>query len=122
MNFGYRFLSLLLIAVFFLSACGTMLPTPAPDPEDPPSSDGGLTPIELQAGYGVRGSWFDLYFTNPGSPISPQGTGGVDGPLVEAIDGARLSIDIAAYSISLNSIRNALIRAHQLGVTFLMLM
>jgi phosphatidylserine/phosphatidylglycerophosphate/cardiolipin synthase-like enzyme len=71
----------------------------------------------LQAGYGVRGSWFELYFTDPTSPISPQGTGGVDGPLVEAIDSARLSIDVAAYSISLNSVRNALIRAHQRGVT-----
>ncbi len=120
MNFGYRFLALHLIFIFFLSACGTMLPTP--DIEDPSSSDGGLTPIELQAGYGVRGSWFELYFTNPSSPISPQGTGGVDGPLVEAIDGARLSIDIAAYSISLNSVRNALIRAHQRGVTVRMVM
>jgi phosphatidylserine/phosphatidylglycerophosphate/cardiolipin synthase-like enzyme len=120
MNFGYRFLALVLIFIFFLSACGTMLPTP--DVEDPSSSDGGLTPIELQAGYGVRGTWFELYFTNPSSPISPQGTGGVDGPLVEAIDGARLSIDIAAYSISLNSVRNALIRAHQRGVTVRMVM
>ena len=69
MNFGYRFLALHLIFIFFLSACGTMLPTP--DVEDPSSSDGGLTPIELQAGYGVRGTWFELYFTNPSSPISP---------------------------------------------------
>ena len=29
-----------------------------------------MTPIDLQAGYGVRGPWFELYFTNPASPLS----------------------------------------------------
>jgi phosphatidylserine/phosphatidylglycerophosphate/cardiolipin synthase-like enzyme len=67
-------------------------------------------------GYGVRGSWFELYFTDPANPFSSQGTGGVDGPLAEAIDAARLSIDVAAYSISLNSVRFALINAHKRGV------
>jgi phosphatidylserine/phosphatidylglycerophosphate/cardiolipin synthase-like enzyme len=41
----------------------------------------------------------------------------VDGPLVEAIDAARLSVDVAAYSLSLNSIRNALLRANDRGAT-----
>ncbi len=136
----YRsFLYILLIASLLLSACENVA-TPSPEPgetEAPltptleptpifeltsPTPDTSITPIELQAGYGVRGSWFDLYFTNPISPLSPQGTGGVDGPLVEAIDAARLSIDVAAYSLSLNSIRNALIRAHDRGVTVRMVM
>jgi phosphatidylserine/phosphatidylglycerophosphate/cardiolipin synthase-like enzyme len=51
-----------------------------------------------------------------------QGSGGVDGPLVEAIDDARLSIDVAAYSLSLNSVRSALINAHQRGLTVRMVM
>ncbi|HAV76495.1 MAG TPA: hypothetical protein DCX53_03980 [Anaerolineae bacterium] len=80
-------------------------------------SSGKITPIDLQAGYGIRGSWFEMYMTNPESSLSPQGTGGIDGPLVEAINETRLSIDVAAYSISLNSVRNALIRAHDRGVT-----
>lgn len=119
MYFRHRFTSLLLLTALLLSACGNLIPTAAPPIDLTPGSTNGdeLTPIDLQAGYGVRGSWFELYFTDPTSPISPQGTGGVDGPLVEAIDSARLSIDMAAYSISLNSIRNALIRAHQRGVT-----
>jgi phosphatidylserine/phosphatidylglycerophosphate/cardiolipin synthase-like enzyme len=87
-----------------------------------PTPETTLKPIDLQAGYGVRGPWFELYFTNPASPLSPQGTGGVDGPLVEAIDAARLSIDVAAYSLSLNSVRNALLRAHDRGVTVRMVM
>jgi phosphatidylserine/phosphatidylglycerophosphate/cardiolipin synthase-like enzyme len=73
--------------------------------------------LDLEAGYGVKGPWFELYFTDPTSPLSPQGTGGVDGPIVEAIDDARLTIDVAAYSLGLNSVRNALLRAHDRGVT-----
>jgi phosphatidylserine/phosphatidylglycerophosphate/cardiolipin synthase-like enzyme len=75
-----------------------------------------LTPIDLEAGYGVKGPWFELYFTDPTSPLAPQATGGVDGPLVGAIDAARLSIDVAAYSLTLNSVRFALINAHKRGV------
>jgi phosphatidylserine/phosphatidylglycerophosphate/cardiolipin synthase-like enzyme len=141
----YRsFLYLLLILGLCLSGCGNDLPTPSPETEPAstetpatetnapptptfdfdfnPTLETDVTPIELQAGYGVRGPWFELYFTNPVSPLSSQGTGGVDGPLVEAIDAARLSIDVAAYSLSLNSVRNALIRAHDRGVTVRMVM
>jgi hypothetical protein len=84
MKFQHRFICLYLAAILFLSACGGTLPTPAPETEFAPTAaaEDKLTPIDLQAGYGVRGSWFELYFTNPASPISPQGTGGVDGPLV----------------------------------------
>jgi phosphatidylserine/phosphatidylglycerophosphate/cardiolipin synthase-like enzyme len=120
MQLSRRLFASFLSACFFLSACGTQLPaTPAetPRPKNSPTGGTDLTPIDLQAGYGVHGSWFDLYFTNPASPISSQGTGGADGPLVEAIDSARLSVDVAAYSISLNSVRNALIRAHERGAT-----
>jgi phosphatidylserine/phosphatidylglycerophosphate/cardiolipin synthase-like enzyme len=97
-----------------LVACGNEIPI-VPTETALPGTE--LTPIELQSGFGVRGLWFELYFTDPNSPLSPQATGGLDGPLVEAIDAARLSIDVAAYSISLNSVRNALLRAHDRGVT-----
>ena len=98
-----RFVTLFLLASFLLAACGDVTPTPHADVTSTPGTE--LTPIDLQVGYGVRGSWFELYFTDPADPFSSQGTGGVDGPLVEAIDAARLSIDVAAYSISLNSVR-----------------
>ncbi len=113
-----RILVLLLMASIALSACGEITQTPLP--ETPQTDE--VTPIDLQAGYGIRGAWFELYMTNPDSPLSPQGTGGLDGPLVEAIDAARLSIDVAVYSISLNSVRYALIRAHERGVTVRMVM
>ncbi len=139
----HRLLYFILIASLLFSACGVDLPIPSTETETPsaetetplaltveptptfelpPTPETSVIPIELQAGYGARGSWFDLYFTDPTSPLSPQGTGGADGPLVEAIDAARLSIDVAAYSLSLNSIRYALIRAHDRGVTVRMVM
>jgi phosphatidylserine/phosphatidylglycerophosphate/cardiolipin synthase-like enzyme len=124
MKFYRSILALLLITSSLLSACGNNLPLPPTETKVPgtqiPTTPGAgteITPIDIQVGYGVRGPWFELYFTNPASPISPQGTGGVDGPLVDSIDAARLSVDVAAYSISLNSVRDALIRAHDRGAT-----
>ncbi len=112
----------LILAVLTLSACGVDS-TPAPDSpstQSPlPATDAPasvISDIPLAAGYGVRGSWFELYFTNPPSPLAAQKTGGPDGPLVEAIDAARLTVDVAIYSLSLNSIRDALLHAFQRGV------
>lgn len=106
-----------LVLLLLVSACVDATQTPTPDVDATQTPADELTPIDLQAGYGVRGPWFELYVTNPHSPLSSQGTGGIDDPLVQAIDGTRLSIDVAAYSISLNSVRNALLRAHDRGVT-----
>ncbi len=115
----YRAFSILLVGCFVIAACGNVPPVPVTETNIPltPTSGTTITPIELQSGYGVRGAWFELYFTNPASPLSPQGTGGLDGPIVDAIDAARLSVDVAAYSLSLNSVRNALIHAHERGAT-----
>lgn len=74
------------------------------------------TLIPLLVGYDVHGSWFDLYFTDPTNPDGKQITGGPDGPLVSAIDSARLSVDAAIYSLSLDSVRYALIHAYRRGV------
>ncbi|MGZ9221373.1 MAG: phospholipase D-like domain-containing protein [Anaerolineales bacterium] len=112
-------LSILLLAGILFSACGNtpQISTPAVNVTQRATPGTHLTPIELQSGYGVRGAWYELYFTDPASPLASQATGGLDGPLVEAIDAARLSIDVAAYSLGLNSVRNALLRAHDRGVT-----
>ncbi|MCC6299078.1 MAG: DUF1669 domain-containing protein [Anaerolineales bacterium] len=105
-----------------LPACGQLTPNPDVEITETSSPSTDLTPIDLQTGYGVSGGWFELYFTDPVDPFSSQGTGGVDGPLVAAIDAARLSVDVAAYSLTLNSVRNALLRAHDRGVTVRMVM
>lgn len=109
--------------VFLTLACNANTPTPSQKEDvvvDVNSSK--LTKVELPAGYGVKGAWFELYFTDPASPIAVQKTGGPDGPLAEAIDAAKLSVDVAAYSLSLNSIRDALLRAHDRGVQVRMVM
>ncbi len=120
-----KIFTLLFVILILLTACDSTTATPLPPPttdtatETPSSS---LTDIPLPAGYGVDGGWFQLYFTNPESPLASQKTGGIDGPLAEAIDAAKLSVDVAVYSLSLNSVRDALLNAHDRGVQVRMVM
>lgn len=81
-----------------------------------------IIPIPMRVGYGVSGPWFELYFTDPTNPLTAEEMGGPDEPLVAAIDAARLEVDVAAYSLNLNSIRLALIRAYKRGVQVRMVM
>jgi len=129
-------LGLFLVIVVFVTQACEFAPSATPDipieteapPTMPPSVDVTETPeftltdIPLPAGYGAHGSWIDIYFTDPESPLASQETGGPDGPLVDAIDVARLTVDVAIYSISLRSVRDALIRAHERGVQVRMVM
>src|SRR5512146_2556745 len=85
-------------------------PTAASDPD-------ALRDLPLAVGHGVDGGWFQLYFTDPTSRAAAQISGGPDEPLVEALEGAQLSIDAAIYSLSLDSVRRALIHANRRGVT-----
>ena len=119
----------LFFIMILMTACEPMTTTSSSVPsKTPTTSQGADTPLQtlveipLPAGYGIGGSWFELYFTDPASPLATQNTGGVDGPLVEAIDSARLSVDVAAYSLSLNSVRNSLIKAFDRGVQVRMVM
>jgi phosphatidylserine/phosphatidylglycerophosphate/cardiolipin synthase-like enzyme len=113
-------------------ACGSLpldraapMPTPTGDPATS-SSDPTATPVALEAssmseiplhvGHGVRGPWFDVYFSDPSNPLSTQMTGGLDERLVAAVDAARLSVHAAIFNITLNALRDALLRAHRRGV------
>ncbi len=121
-----KILTLLFVVSVLLTACDSTTTTTLTPPPPFDQTQGGpgsgtqasppLTDIPLGAGYGVDGGWFELYFTNPESPLASQKTGGPDGPLAEAIDSAKLTVDVAIYSLSLNSIRDALLRAHDRGV------
>ncbi|MDO9300069.1 MAG: phospholipase D-like domain-containing protein [Anaerolineales bacterium] len=121
-------LTYILAFLILMTACQSVTPTETSAPPTPPTTDSAtetsapLIDIPLGAGYGVDGGWFELYFTNPESPLASQETGGVDAPLAAAIDSARLTVDVAIYSLSLNSIRDALIRAHKRGVQVRMVM
>jgi phosphatidylserine/phosphatidylglycerophosphate/cardiolipin synthase-like enzyme len=123
-------LTYILALLILTTACDFSTPTPTsappasrtPNPDSTTPASAPLKDIPLAAGYGVDGGWFELYFTNPQSPLASQKTGGPDGPLVAAIDSARLTVDVAAYSLSLNSVRDALLRAHDRGVQVRMVM
>jgi phosphatidylserine/phosphatidylglycerophosphate/cardiolipin synthase-like enzyme len=91
-----------------------LTPTAPDDGTETPGTE--LTEIQLPAGYGAHASWVDIYFTDPESPLASQETGGIDGPLAASIDAARLTVDVAIYSLNLRTIRDALIRAHERGV------
>jgi len=122
-----RTLIVSLLLFILLAACDSATATVTP-PTPPPTDSGTeepsapLTDIPLPAGYGVDGGWFQLYFTNPASPVASQMTGGVDQPIAESIDAAKLSVDVAVYSLSLNSVRDALLRAYDRGVRVRMVM
>ncbi len=59
---------------------------------------------------------FRLYFTDPFAPGAGNYTGGPDEAIVEAIDAARQSIDIAIYNFNLDNVAQALLRAKSRGV------
>ena len=60
------------------------------------------------------GTWYAVFFTDR----TLEGfSGGPDEPLVEAIEAAQLSVDVAAYDLSLWSVRDALLHAHERGLS-----
>ena len=120
-----KIFTLLFVMLILLTACDSTTATPLPPPPTDTATETPSSPLKdipLPAGYGMDGGWFQLYFTNPESPLASQQTGGIDGPLAEAIDAAKLSVDVAVYSLSLNSVRDALLNAHDRGVRVRMVM
>jgi len=79
-------------------------------------STSSLQKTPLHVGRGVDGGRFQLYFTDPSDPAADQLDGGPDLPLVEAIENAVMSVDAALYSLTLYSVRRALIQADRRGV------
>lgn len=57
-----------------------------------------------------------VYFSRPDDPASDSLRGGPDARLAEAIEAARLSVDVAVLNLNLWSLRDALLAAHRRGV------
>jgi phosphatidylserine/phosphatidylglycerophosphate/cardiolipin synthase-like enzyme len=68
------------------------------------------TPISSSQGF------WEVYFSDPENPASKSYRGGPDVYLVEAIDSAQYSIDMAMYHLDLWSVRDALIYAQRRGL------
>ena len=60
--------------------------------------------------------WYTVYFSKPTIPNAPSYRGGIDEALADAIDQARVSVDVAIYDFNLWSLRDALMDAHRRGV------
>lgn len=108
-------LKLFLISIF-LTSCTGLSGVPKLLPERNLYTPGANGNVQASS------SVLEIYFTKPESPHASEYKGGPDTKLAAAIDEARLSVDIAAYSLTLWSIRNALIHAHQRGVVVRMVM
>lgn len=92
-----------------ISGCGTATPIQPPTAEY-------KTPTSPNSG------WLEIYFTDPTASTAKDFEGGPDEVLAAAIDKARLTVDMAAYSLNLWSIRDALIHAHQRGANVRLVM
>jgi phosphatidylserine/phosphatidylglycerophosphate/cardiolipin synthase-like enzyme len=92
---------LICLAAFALAGCGQ------------PVHQGAATSEQPQSG---ATGWYSVYFTRPGDPLARGYRGGPDQHLAEAIETARLSVDVAVLDLDLWSLRDALIAAQRRGV------
>ena len=76
----------------------------------------GQPTITAEASQSISSNGLDIYFTDPTNLVQGDYSGGADEYLVQAIGAAKISIDMAIYSINLWSIRDALIKSYQHGV------
>lgn len=107
-----------LCIVFILSGCDSLpgfLKSEVAQPAlSATTGRGGVQ--EIAIGYATHGSWYDMYFTDPLNPASRTYIGGVDLAVVQSLDRAHVSIHAALYSLDLEDVVAALLRAHQRGV------
>ena len=102
-----RVFSFSLILVFLAIGCEKVTPTEVLIPEDT------IIPVRPTT---APSEWYNVYFTDPTGPAAEYYSGGPDEALAQAIDRARLCVDVAVYDLDLSTISNALINAHRRGV------
>jgi phosphatidylserine/phosphatidylglycerophosphate/cardiolipin synthase-like enzyme len=66
---------------------------------------------------GAGTSWYQVYFTSPHYPDDPNAhRGGLDTHLVDLMDKATKTLDVADYDFDLADVADAMVRAQQRGV------
>ncbi|MGN6562391.1 MAG: phospholipase D-like domain-containing protein [Thermomicrobiales bacterium] len=96
-----------------------------PEAENPSTSNQPAAPVNtgspipnIGSGGSVTGSWYQLYFTDPKYPDNPANhKGGLDTHLVQLMDTAKVSLDVADYDFDLADVADAMVRAKKRGVT-----
>ncbi|MBZ0298327.1 MAG: FAM83 family protein [Anaerolineae bacterium] len=74
--------------------------------------------IAVPQGFGAQYNFWQVYFTAPtGSSDRTKYVGGIDNPLAQVIDGARGTLDIAAFEFNDALITQAVLNAKNRGVT-----
>jgi phosphatidylserine/phosphatidylglycerophosphate/cardiolipin synthase-like enzyme len=110
---------LVFLALVFSFAAGTAscqartIPTPHIETTAAPTE---LQSHAIGAGFGAFSPSFEIYFTNPDSPLASQRTGGIESALADSIGRAVLTVDMAAYRLDSPAILVALLRAKDRGV------
>ena len=97
---------ILVFTLLLISACISATPTTLPP-----------VPTSTARSEVSTSDWIQVYFSDPDSPSAGSYRGGLDAALAAAIDEARFSVDASIYHLDLWSLRDALIAAHQRGVT-----
>lgn len=109
MKIPYSKITFSFLLTIFLSACIPVTPIAlVPLPTSTESSPDETVPVS---------DWITVYFSDPDNPSANIYRGGADDELVAAIDAARFSVDAALYDLNLWSIRDALVAAHERGVS-----
>ncbi len=91
----------------------TPLP-PTPIQVTVPSNPASVTTIPVGQGFGAAKGFWQVYFTNPTSGTTF--TNGINIPLVQAIDGVRATLDIAAFEWNDPALTQAVVNAKRRGV------
>lgn len=114
----WLFRALLLISLGILSAGCKWLPreelvvvSPTAYPENE------FVELDLPIGYGYASRWIEIYFTDPADPKNERRQDGLDRVLIRAINKARVSVDIAVYSLNDYAISYAITSARERGVS-----
>lgn len=63
-----------------------------------------------------NGAYYTVYFTNPVIPFDDVTSGGIENNLIELINGAQSTIDLAVFEFDLQNVDDALIAAYRRGV------
>ena len=88
-------------------------------PEENTGNTSGVTALTVQEGFGAASNFWQVYFTAPTrNDAHPADTcmGGIDEVLVDAVNGAQSTIDIAAFEWENACLTEAVVAAFERGV------